>query len=88
MILLNQKNGLHYTHMRTFNQIVSKVFSIDESKVSNEMSSKDIEDWDSMNYLLFISLLETEYSISFTMDEVMNAKTLGDIHQIVESRKK
>lgn len=74
--------------MRTFNQIVSKVFSIDESMVNDEMSSKDIEDWDSMNYLLLISELESEYSVTFTMDEVMNAKTLGDIHAIVDARKK
>ena len=74
--------------MRTFNQIVSTIFSIDESEVKDSMSSKDISDWDSMNYLLFISDIEQEFSVSFTMDEVMNAQTLGDIRAIVESRKK
>ena len=52
------------------------------------MSSKDIADWDSMNYLLFIAELEKEYQMSFSMDEVMNAQTLGDIRKVVEARKK
>jgi acyl carrier protein len=74
--------------MKTFNQIVSSAFSIDESEINDSLSSKDIENWDSMNYLMFIAELEKEFSISFTMDEVMNAQTLGDIRNILESRKK
>lgn len=74
--------------MKTFNQIVSSTFSIPEDSISDTMSSKDIADWDSMNYLMFIAELESEFSVSFTMDEVMNAQTLGDIRQILESRTK
>jgi acyl carrier protein len=74
--------------MKTFNQIVSSTFSIPEESVNDALSSKDIENWDSMNYLMFIADLESEFSLSFTMDEVMNAQTLGDIRSIVESRKK
>jgi acyl carrier protein len=74
--------------MKTFNQIVSSTFSIPEESVKDALSSKDIENWDSMNYLMFIADLESEFSLSFTMDEVMNAQTLGDIRSIVELRKK
>ena len=74
--------------MKTFNAIVAETFSIDESMIQDDMSSKDIPDWDSMNYLLFIGALEKEFGISFTMDEVMQAQTLGDIHAIIEARKK
>lgn len=74
--------------MKTFNQIVQELFSIKEEDIKDEMSSKDIPEWDSMNYLLFIAELEKEFSMSFSMDEVMNAQTLGDIRAIVEKRKK
>jgi acyl carrier protein len=74
--------------MKTFNEIVSATFSIPESTIVDSMSSKDIADWDSMNYLMFIADLEREFNLSFTMDEVMTAETLGDIRKIVESRKK
>ncbi len=73
--------------MKTFNTIVSTIFSISEEAIRDEMSSKDIPDWDSMNYLLFIAELEKEFSISFTMDEVMNAQTLGDIRSALEKKR-
>lgn len=73
--------------MKTFNQIVEEVLHIKENEIKDELSPLDIPDWDSMNYLLFIAGLESEFSISFSMDEVMNAKTLGDIRAIVDSKK-
>lgn len=76
------------THMKTFNQIVSSTFSLKEEDIKDELSSKDIANWDSMNYLMFIAELEKEFNMSFTMDEVMNAQTLGDIRKILESRTK
>ena len=69
--------------MKKFNTIVSELFSINEESVDDSLSSKDIPNWDSMNYLLFIAELEKEYGISFSMDQVMNAQTLGDLHTIV-----
>lgn len=74
--------------MKTFDQIVQEIFGITAEEVRNDMSSKDIPEWDSMNYLLFIAELEKEFSVSFGMNEVMDAKTLGDIRTIVEKRKK
>lgn len=72
--------------MRSFNQILSETFRVPEDSITDEMSSKDIPAWDSMNYLLFISALEKEFAMSFTMDEVMNAQTVGDVRRAVEAR--
>jgi acyl carrier protein len=74
--------------MKTFNQIVSSTFSLPEEDINDNLSSKDIAEWDSMNYLMFIADIEKEFSVSFTMDEVMNAQTLGDIRRVLESRQK
>lgn len=43
------------------------------------LTPKDVPNWDSMNYLLFIAELEKEYGVSFTMDEVLSAQSLGDV---------
>ena len=74
--------------MEKFNQIASKIFKFPEADINDELCSKDIPEWDSMNYLFFIAELEKEFNISFSMDEVMNAKNIGDIRKIVEMRKK
>ena len=72
--------------MKTFNTIASELFSIPEESIHDGLSSKDIENWDSMNYLLFIAELEKEFGVSFSMDQVMNAKTIGDLRAIVEKK--
>ncbi len=72
--------------MEKFNQIVSKIFEIPETDISDTLTSKDISRWDSMNYLLFISEIEKEFNMIFTMDEVICAKNIGDIRKTVESK--
>lgn len=74
--------------MKTFEEVTAAAFNIPITRVNDSLSSKDVENWDSMNYLLFISELEKNFKISFSMDEVMDAKTLGDIHAVVTKKTK
>ena len=73
--------------MKTFNEIAEDLLKIEKGNVSDTLTPSDVPGWDSMNYLLFIAELESVYGFSFSMDEVLNAKTLGDIHDIVRARK-
>jgi acyl carrier protein len=72
--------------MKEFNAIVSEFFKLDPDQISDSLTSKDIPTWDSMNYLLFIAELEKEYDISFSMDEVLNADSLGSIRTLLKSK--
>ena len=74
--------------MNKFNEIVSRVFKIKIDEVSDSLTSKDIPDWDSMNYLIFIAEIEKEFKVSFGMDEVLGAKSLGDVRSALESKNK
>ena len=72
--------------MKTFNAIVSEIFKVPEADIKDSLSSKDIPEWDSMNYLFFIAELEKNFNVSFSMDAVMNAQTLGDIRSVIDKR--
>lgn len=74
--------------MKTFHDIVEEILHISKADIRDELTSSDVPEWDSMNYLLFIAELEKEFAMSFTMDEVLNAQTLGDIRALVEARGK
>jgi acyl carrier protein len=74
--------------MKTFNDIVVEVLHIPEAHISDSLSSTDVPDWDSMNYLMFISRLEEQFNMSFSMDEVLQAKNLGDLRKLVDERAK
>jgi len=72
--------------MKDFKTIVTEHFKIPASDVTDALTAKDIPAWDSMNYLLFIAELEKEYGVSFTMDEVLTADSLGTIRSLLRSK--
>lgn len=72
--------------MKTFNQVVNEILKIPKGSIKDDLTSKDIPEWDSMNYLLFIAELEKQFNVSFSMDEVMNANTLGAVKNILRSK--
>jgi acyl carrier protein len=65
--------------MDLFNQIAEETFQISSEDIKDSLTPKDIPEWDSMNYLLFVAALEKQFGVSFTMDEVLNAQSLGDV---------
>ena len=73
--------------MKDFNTLVIEHFKLTPVDITDMLSAKDIPEWDSMNYLLFIAALEKEFSISFTMDEVLGVATLGDVRKLIEMKK-
>jgi len=72
--------------MKDFNTLVYEHFKITASEVQDTLSAKDIPEWDSMNYLLFIADVEKEYNVSFSMDEVLGAQTLGDVRVMLRQK--
>ena len=63
------------------NTIVAKVFSIDESEITDKSSPETIESWDSFNGLLLVDELETHFKIKFSISEITNVKNVADIKQ-------
>lgn len=72
--------------MKDFTALVTEHFKIAEANIVDTLSAKDIPEWDSMNYLLFIADVEKEYNVSFSMDEVLGAQTLGDIKNMLRTK--
>jgi acyl carrier protein len=72
--------------MKTFEDLASQFLQVPEKEITDELTPRDIPDWDSMNYLLFIAGLEKEFGVSFTMDEVLSAKSLGDVRAALRSK--
>jgi acyl carrier protein len=69
---------------KAFDEIIMSVFKI--SEVRDDMTPNEIPDWDSMNYLRCIAELEERFGMSFTMSEVVEGKTVGDLRKAVRAR--
>ena len=60
-------------------KIISRVFSISESEISDESGPKTIESWDSFNGLVLVDELENHFNIKFTISEITDVKNVADI---------
>jgi acyl carrier protein len=63
-------------------QIISKVFNVDSSKINDETTSENLEEWDSFNFYVLLDEIETEFDIKFDLDETLDIKKIGDIKKI------
>ena len=67
--------------------IFAKVFEREDLIISKETSAKDIPRWDSLHHVMLISEIEATYDIRFDLDELMSMQNVGDIIQLIESKR-
>lgn len=67
-------------------EIFRVVFFDDTIEIFDEMTSDDVEDWDSLSHISLISDIENHFNIEFTTDEIMNTKNVGEFIKIIESK--
>ena len=65
-------------------QIISKVFNVDNSKIDDETSPENLEEWDSFNFYVLLDEIENEFSIKFDLDETLEIKKIGDFKKIFQ----
>jgi len=59
--------------------IIAKVMNMPVSQINDQSGPETIERWDSFNGLVLVDELESEFKIKFTLDEVLDVKTVSDI---------
>lgn len=67
-------------------EVLSEVLDLPPSQVTPELRRADTGTWDSINHLRLITMLETEFGASFTMDEIARAQSPADLQQVIELR--
>lgn len=65
------------------NEIFSDVFD-EEMTVTNETTSSDIADWDSLTHITLISEVEDTFGMKFAMKDVLGMKNVGEMADIIE----
>jgi acyl carrier protein len=57
-------------------------------KLKAESNFREIFEWSSVNALILIAMVNTEYDVELTADDLRNSKTVQDLFNIVKSRYK
>lgn len=68
------------------NEIVADIFEIDPHELKDDLTSDDIELWDSLNHLRLITAVEEGLSIRFSMGEIESIDSIGALRRLVAER--
>ncbi len=66
--------------------VFQEVFSDDTLVLREEMTSNDVEKWDSLTHMLMISTIEEQFGVVFKLKELNKLKKVGDIISILEEK--
>jgi acyl carrier protein len=64
--------------------LTAEVLGVDESEITNDASAKTIPQWSSFNHLTLMSSVEEAFGVTFSMDEMLELKTFGDLIDLVQ----
>ena len=60
-------------------EIIANIMDVPASEINDESSPETIESWDSFNSLLLADELESEFNISFSLEEIIDSPNVATI---------
>lgn len=67
-------------------KICREVFGDPQLVIDSNTTAKDVAGWDSMTNLFLIDAIEQRFKFKFTLDEIMNARNVGELCGVVQQR--
>lgn len=66
--------------------IFRNVFTDNGLVITDEMTSNDVEKWDSLTHMLMISEVETAFGIKFKLKDLNKMKNVGNLIEIIQTK--
>lgn len=67
-------------------EIFRDVFDDEELEIREDISAKDIEDWDSLAQINLIIAIEKEFGVKFNLEEVSKLKNIGEMLEQIRTK--
>ena len=75
---------LNSTSKQLYN-LIATVMNVSSSEINDKSNPESIERWTSFNGYVLLYKLESEYTVKFTIDEVLDVKNVADIKRHLEN---
>lgn len=66
--------------------IFREIFSDSSIIITNDLTAKDIDEWDSLTHMLLIVEIENSFSIKFKLKDLNKMKNVGDMINIIQEK--
>jgi acyl carrier protein len=67
-------------------EIFRDVFDDESIRIRDDMTAKDVEEWDSLNHINLIVAIERAFKIKFTVKEVSSLANVGEFIALIRSK--
>jgi acyl carrier protein len=67
-------------------KIFQDVFEVPDLVLTPQLSAADVVTWDSLGHIILISTIEEEFDIAFSIQEVSEARNVGEFVTILENK--
>ena len=67
-------------------EIVARVFNVPINEINYESNPENIENWDSFTGYVLLDEIETNFNVTFTMDELLEIKKIDDFKNILKKK--
>lgn len=71
---------------RRLQEIFIDIFDDEDIVITEEMSAKDLEDWDSLAQINLIIAIEKEFGVKFNLEEVSKLKNVGEMINLIKEK--
>ena len=68
---------------RDITTIAAEVFQVDLDVLDRASTPDDLEKWDSLAHLRLITMVEAEYGVRLSMQQIQGIQCLGDLEDVV-----
>jgi acyl carrier protein len=69
-----------------FKKIESEIEDLEPGSLTPDKDYRELEQWSSMYALIIIALIDTEYNVTLTGEDLKNTSTVRDLYDVVKSR--
>lgn len=66
--------------------VFHEVFNDNNIVLRDDMTAKDVENWDSLTHMLMITKVEEVFGIKFKLKELNKLKMVGDLINTIETK--
>jgi acyl carrier protein len=65
-------------------EILSEMLDLPPADIRPDLRRSEVDAWDSLNHLRLITAIESEFSTTFTMDQIADLQTPADLQRVIE----
>lgn len=68
---------------KNLEELLAELLQIPVTKVTADLTMKDLDVWDSLKHMEVIAALEQQFELQFSFDEIVTMRSVGDIKRVL-----